>query len=150
MSITRMTDFVYAFRLLALITKPWIEQEAYKYGIIDANGNAIRKWRDLKTGEERDSYTYFHRIAFNMKRMLQKVPGFNNRPMTVAAALRLLKEEQGKLDQLFEDEEIAFIGQKLLEDTPTNATGDAVSTNVERPLQKKQKMVTRAASVVSP
>lgn len=138
MSVTRMTDFVYAFRLLNLIQKPWIEQEAYRLGIIDAEGNNVRKWNDLKTSEEKDNFTYFHRLAFNMKRVLSKVPGFDSKIVQTALAMRLLKEADENDFRKFTDDEIQFVGQKLLEDgEPTNATGAAVSTNIEKPLTTK-------------
>lgn len=137
MQVTRMTDFIYAFRLLNIIQKPWNEQDAYTHGIIDENGNRLRRWRDLRTAEERNSFTYFHRIAFNLKRTLAKVPGFDKRILQVSAAMRLLKEENEKLEKPFTNEEINFIGQALLEDTPTNLTGAAVSTNIDKPLPTK-------------
>ena len=146
MQVTRLTDFIYAYRLLNIIQKPWAEQEAYKYGIIDAEGKNLRKFRDLRTAEEKNSFSYFHRLAFNMKRMLSKVPGFENKIVQTAMAMKMLKEDS-TIEKPFTDEEIQFIGQKLLdEDTPTNVTGSAVSTNIERPLQKKQSMVRRNPS----
>ena len=41
--LTRTTDTVYAFRFLRLLTTPWTKTGAYKMGLIDANGNVIRK-----------------------------------------------------------------------------------------------------------
>ncbi len=144
MQVSRLTDFIYAYRLLNIIQKPWIEQEAYKHGIIDAEGKNLRKFSDLRTAEEKNSFSYFHRLAFNLKRMLSKVPGFDNKIVQTAMAMKMLKEDE-TLEQPFTEEEIQFIGQKLLdEDTPTNVTGAAVSTNIERPLKKKQPMARRA------
>lgn len=137
MQVTRMTDFVYAFRLLNLIQKPWNEQEAFAHGIIDENGKRLRRWSELRTAEERNSFTYFHRIAFNLKRALSKVPGFDKRILQVSAALRMLKEENSNLERPFTEEEINFIGKYLIEETPTNVTGNAVSTNIDKPLPTK-------------
>lgn len=138
MSITRTTDFIYALRFVMLLTKPWIEQEAYKYGIIDAEGNRLRRWRDLRTGEERDSFTYFHRIVFNMKRLLQKVSGGDRFLVNATASLLLLKEEFAELELSEESwkliEESIYNYEFVVEETPANVTGAAVSTDTPKPL----------------
>jgi transcription antitermination factor NusG len=148
MSITRAGDFIYALRFVTLLTKPWIEQEAYKYGIIDAEGNRLRRWRDLRTGEERDAFTYFHRIVFNMKRLLQKVSGGDRFLVNATASLLLLKEEFADLELSEASwkmiEESIYNYEFIIEDTPVNVTGAAVSTNSPKPLgmaHRKKKAV---------
>lgn len=141
MQISRLTDFIYAYRLLNILQKPWIEQDAYKYGIIDDNGNLLRKWATLSTAEEKNAFSYFHRIAFNLKRLLDRVPGMeSSRALRVAAALRLLKEETG---HDFDEKMIQYIGEKLAEETPTNVTGSAIGAPVDRPLNPKAKVLKR-------
>lgn len=138
MSITRTTDFVYALRIIALLTTPWEKQEAFKHGIIDDKGNLLRRYRDLKTSEEKDSFTYLHRMVFNMKRLLQTVPGGKGWLAAATASLLLLKEGLEELemgDAQWKMIEEAVMG--LQEEAPTNATGDGVSTDVEKPLTKK-------------
>jgi hypothetical protein len=136
MSITRMGDFVYALRIITLLTTPWEKQAAFKFGIIDKDGNNLRKFKDLKTSEERDSFTYLHRMVFNMKRLLQTVPGGKSWLGAATASLLLLKEGLSELN--ISDKEWRMIEETVFsmldEETPTNVTGAAVSTDTPKPL----------------
>lgn len=84
-------DNIYAARILYLLLKPFKEQEAYKDGIIDENGNQIKK---PKTDKEKDAFTLLHRIVFNLKRIIDKLPGGNTKIVQFAVALHLLKQNQ--------------------------------------------------------
>jgi hypothetical protein len=72
------------------------DTETYKAGIIDANGNRIKSY-NLSTIDGRqkyaDYYTPFHRLVFNIKKLMAKVPGGGSRLATYAAALYLMKEK---------------------------------------------------------
>lgn len=85
-------DAYIAYRFVRLLTTPFEETEAYKHGIIDAEGNLLRQSDDLKTREERDSYTIFHRLVFNLKRLLSKFPLGKTTMASFASALFLIKE----------------------------------------------------------
>lgn len=97
--ISRTADLVYTFRFLKLLVTPWEELEAYKLGIIDKNGRNLRRASTLITGEEKSAYNTFHRLIFNIKRLLNKVPFGKTRIASYAAALYLLKEETGMSDE---------------------------------------------------
>jgi hypothetical protein len=86
-------DFIYALRFLRLLTMDWEDTEAFKEGIIDSEGNLLKKTRDRKTSAEKKAYTAFHRLAFNIRKLIQKVPGGKSKLATYAAALFLIKEE---------------------------------------------------------
>ena len=43
----RAVDFFVVYRFLKLLVTPWEKQEAFKLGIIDKNGKALKKARDL-------------------------------------------------------------------------------------------------------
>ena len=45
----RAIDLFVTYRFLKLLVTPWDKQEAYKLGIIDANGKALKKSKDLNT-----------------------------------------------------------------------------------------------------
>lgn len=96
MGLKRTTDFVYALRIINILTTPWKDQEAYKHGIIDENGKLLRKYSDLKTSEEKDSFTYLHRIVFNLKRLLATTTGGDKLLATATASILLLKEHEIK------------------------------------------------------
>lgn len=86
---SRAADTFYAFRFLRLLTTPWEKTGAFKAGILDANGKLIKR---PQTSEEKSVYNYFHRLVFNIKRMLNKVPFGKTTIASYLAALFLLKE----------------------------------------------------------
>jgi hypothetical protein len=87
----KYVDMFVAYRFLRILTIPWTEQPAFKHGIIDENGKRIKS-KKLTTSEEKDAYTLVHRLVFNFKRVLSKVPLVKSKLGTYAAALFLLKE----------------------------------------------------------
>ena len=101
----RTIDTVITFRILKLLTTPWKDHEAFKLGLIDGNGKRD-KTKKLKTKEEKNAYTFLHRLVFNLKRIIEKVPFGKTQFASYAVALALLKEhcelsdEQG--EELYE------------------------------------------------
>ena len=85
-------DLFVAYRFLRILTTPWEDQEAYKLGIIDKDGKLLRKRNTLKTDAEKKSFTLLHRLIFNLKRILHKIPGVRSKIGTYATALYLLKQ----------------------------------------------------------
>ncbi len=108
--LSRTGDVIYAFKFLRTLTKPWSKMEAFKLGIIDKDGKVLKKGKDLETPEEKSAYTIFHRLVFNVKRLLGKVPGGKSTLGSYAAALFLIKEHT----QLSE-EEIKSVMSELLD-----------------------------------
>ena len=90
--ITRAGDLVYTFRFLKLLVTPWKETTAYKLGLLDENGKRIKSKRP-STPEEKSAYNTFHRLVFNIKRLIEKVPGGSTKIGSYVAALFLLKEK---------------------------------------------------------
>ena len=107
--ISRTGDLFYAFRFLKLLVTPWEDMEAYKLGVIDENGKVLKKKRN--TPEEKSAYTVFHRLVFNIKRLLNKIPFGKTKLASYASALFLIKENTGMseesireiLDEVFDD-----------------------------------------------
>jgi len=90
----RVVDLLITYRIVKLMATDFKNQEAFKYGIIDANGKQLRKNRDLNTEAEKDSYTVLHRFVFNLKRLLAKF-GLKSSISNFAVALVfILKENQ--------------------------------------------------------
>jgi len=89
---SRAIDLFVAYRFLRILTTPWNQQEAFKLGIIDKDGKLLRKANTLKTEEEKSSFTLLHRLIFNLKRILHKIPGVKTKIGTYATALYLLKQ----------------------------------------------------------
>ena len=142
-----------AFKVLYMLVTPFKETDAYKLGIIDENGKNLIKPSKFTKYEQKEAYSYLHRLVFNMKRILAKLPGGDNRLKSLAAALYLIKEYHQVKDKSFDlmedrfnsilnsnallaEETIEterFFEQKEVEEevggAPTNATGAAVSTD---------------------
>ena len=94
-----IVDTYITYRIIKTLTKDWDEQEAFKYGIIDKNGKVLRKSKELETKKEKDSYTILHRFVFNLKRLINKIPGGKTKIGSyAAAAVLLLKEEEENND----------------------------------------------------
>ena len=88
----RAIDSLIVFRFLKLLVTPFKDTKAYELGIIDERGKNLRKARKLNTEEERESYTILHRLVFNIKKLIEKVPGGKTKLGSYAAALFLIKE----------------------------------------------------------
>ena len=91
-----ITDRFYALRFLRLLTTPWDKTNAFKAGIIDANGKVLKKAK----GKDKKVYNIFHKLVFNLKRLLNKVPGVGTTKLaSYAAALFLIKEHTNLEDE---------------------------------------------------
>jgi|TARA_R110000796_G_scaffold38462_7_gene96735 hypothetical protein len=81
----RAGDLVYTFRFLKLLVTNFEDTEAFKLGLIDAKGKRLRK---SETPEDKNAYTPFHRLVFNVKKL---IPG--GKIGSYASALYLIKEK---------------------------------------------------------
>ena len=88
---TRAIDTVIVFRILKLLTTPWEDQAAYKEGLIDIKGKRLKKEK-VNTADRKNAYTFLHRLVFNLKRLIEFLPGGKSRLGSYAAALFLIKE----------------------------------------------------------
>jgi len=89
---SRAGDLYYTFRFVKLLTTPWEETDAYELGIIDENGKRISS-KSIQTSAEKSAYTTFHRLVFNIKRLINKAPGGSSKIASYASALFLLREQ---------------------------------------------------------
>ncbi len=143
---SKIVDNLIAFRLLYMLVTPFKETKAYKLGIIDDKGNNLKKTSSLKTSDEKDAYTYLHRLVFNVKRILNRLPGGESKLKSIVAAFWLVKESYEmrinptKLEENFKTilqkinlENIVFVEEELLLkeilEEVANATGAGVATN---------------------
>ncbi len=145
---SRIVDNLIAYRILKMLVTNFTDTEAFKLGIIDAKGKNLRKVNTLQTSQEKDAYTYLNRLVFNMKKIINKIPGGENRTKSLIAALWLVKEQyesgdrstammQEKFDNLMKmmDNRVSLVEEEIIvkkfleEDGIANVTGAAVSTN---------------------
>lgn len=88
-------DLVYTIRFLKLLVTPFDKTEAFKAGIIDENGQKNKEFNRNSADDReayRSHYTPFHRLVFNIKRLMAKVPGGQSVVARYGAALALIKE----------------------------------------------------------
>jgi hypothetical protein len=147
---SQMVDNVIAYRILKMLVTDFKDTQAAKLGIIDDKGKQLKKIKDLKGSDEKNAYTYLHRLVFNMKRIINKWGG-ESKTKSLVAALWLIKEyyENGRrttslmesryeeiyswVDQgiVLVEEEIAV--KKFEEEAPVNNTAGA---SVDTPAPK--------------
>lgn len=96
MGLLRGPDFFYAVRFLRLLTTKWEKTNAYKLGIIDKNG---KKLRTPEKAEEKSAYNIFHRLVFNIKRLINKLPFGKSTLASYLGALFLIKEHTRLTDE---------------------------------------------------
>ena len=122
---SRAIDLFVTYRFLKLLVTPWKKQEAYKQGIIDANGKTLIKSRDFTKDDQRQAFTLLHRLVFNCKRILSKIPFIKSQLGTYAAALFLLKEHY-KIENLPEAEITKYLLENKLIDLNDNISEEVI------------------------
>ena len=124
----RAIDLFVTYRFIKLLVTPFEKTEAFKLGIIDANGARIMpapvggvrqtKPEPLRTTEEKNAYTILHKLVFNIKKIFAKVPGLRTKVGTYAAALFLLKDtfkEEVEDPDMFEKEFMKYRKEQGIE-----------------------------------
>ena len=120
----RAIDLFVTYRFLKLLVTPFNKTEAFKLGIIDKDGNRIRKKGSdqpevvLATSAQLNSYTILHKLVFNIKKIFAKVPGLRTKVGTYAAALFLLKDtfkESVDDPDIFEKEFMKYLKENNIE-----------------------------------
>jgi hypothetical protein len=120
MGLLKAGDLFYSIRFLRLLTTPWKKTNAYKEGIIDENGEVIKK---PTTSKEKSVYNTFHKLVYNLKRLLNKVPFGKSTLASYAAALYLIKENTNMSD--------SAMSRILMEVTGVNIRKTDLSEQIE-------------------
>lgn len=89
----RLINAFVIYQFIRLLIKPFDKTDAFKLGIIDKDGNYLKKQGDLKTGEEKKASNIFTRLVWNIKKILMKVPLVRSKLGTFATALYLIREQ---------------------------------------------------------
>ena len=128
------SELINAFTLYTFVqelTTPFIQTEAYRTGLIDKDGNLIKKYSTLTT-EEKQIITPFKKLVFKIKQLFEMIPNpaVSYKLKSFTTALSLLSEEGAKMgadkDYIFEN--IKTIMLNLKEENggsgvPTNSMG---------------------------
>jgi hypothetical protein len=170
---SRIANNLIAYRVLSMMVTPFEETDAFKLGIIDKDGKTLRKASSLRNSQEKNAFSYLHRLVFNMKKIVNKVGG-ESRLKSMVAALWLIREYQesgSRTTSLMEDkytklmkildnvtlveEELAvkkFLEEEGIGGAPTNNTaGAAVSEpKIYRKDVKKHHRIARRKPINAP
>lgn len=142
--VQRAVDIYYTFRFLRQLVTPWTETKAFELGLIDENGKVVKK---PVTPEEKDAYTLFFRLVYNIKRLLNKVPGGKTKLASYVAALWLVKENTKMSETAILEGFKAYLEQNNIEIDNTLSESKTWMTKDENLLPGKYKL---AEHVVSP
>ena len=112
---SRAIDTVITFRVLKLLTKKWTDHEAYDLGIIDKKGKR-NKEVEIDTKEKKEAFTFLHRLVFNLKRIIEMLPGGRSKLGSYAAALFLIKEHTGLTGSKLDKEVFRYLQEANLLD----------------------------------
>jgi hypothetical protein len=122
-----VVDTVIVYKILRKLVTPFIQMPAYHLGIIDENGNFLKKVANFSSSEK-EAVTPMDVMVINLKRILGKLPGGRSQLASFAAALYLIRahgnvNESNIMDTLFTLEE--DFNRYLEEDAPANSAGAA-------------------------
>lgn len=169
---SRIIDNLIAYKILKMLVTNFTDTEAYKLGIIDAKGKNLRKANTLTTTQEKDAYNFLDRLVFNMKKIINKLPGGENKTKSLVASLWLVKETyesgsrstammQERFDKLLTmlENKVSLVEEEILvnkflseegEGGAMNVTGAAVSTDepkIDKKNIKKYQVMSRRKPV---
>ena len=122
---SRAVDLFVVYRFLKLLVTPWKKQEAYKLGIIDDKGKVLIKSKNFERLDQRNAFTLLHRLVFNCKRIMQKIPFVRSQLGTYATALFLLKEHY-KIENIPEGEVTKYLLENNLINLNDNISEEVV------------------------
>lgn len=104
------------YKFIKAFTTPFKNMPAYKLGIIDKDGNFIKKSTEFTTPKEKEAGSVFNRLIINLKKITNKIPdgSLKARLQSFATALLLIKED---VDRIGGDGELVIteIKEYLLE-----------------------------------
>lgn len=122
----KILDLAMLSEFLKRLVTPFNKTDAYKFGIIDKDGNILRKRNELKTFKELNAYTQYDTLIFNLKKLLSKIPAGKTLLGSMAAAAMLLKEENNQIflerqefDEQFLIQEFFNLYEETTADLPT-------------------------------
>lgn len=112
---SRIVDNLIAYRILSMLVQNFEDTDAFKLGIIDKNGHALKKSKDLTTEAEKDAYDYLSRLVFTLKKIINKLPGGESKLKSLIAALWLVKEQyrSGSRSTAMLEEKFAYVMKVL-------------------------------------
>lgn len=118
-------DYFLVYRFIKALTTPFDKTKAFKLGIIDDEGNFLKKYKELKTRTEKEAYGAYDRMVWNLKKLIEKVPIIGKALTSWAGMAYLLLKEQCGDSELLEFGRTCFLKHvwedlEILVEAPTN------------------------------
>lgn len=135
-----LVDLYLVYRILRKLTTPFNEWDAFREGVIDAEGNILKDYDKRLKDAEKESFTKFDLLILKLKKLIEKLPLGKTKLATYAAALYLIKEEKNIKEETLEEGFVQFLEQRQLnEDAPVNNVGggNIAGTGDNPPMGKK-------------
>ena len=140
-----LVDLYIVYRILRKLTTPFDQWDAYKQGVIDAEGNVIKKPEDRTTLDQKESLTPLDTLILNLKKILGKLPFGKSRLASYGAALFLIKEEKNLTEDNLEERFVAYMNSQELKEEIVNVTGPSVAGTTGDPPVGSKVMLRRFA-----
>lgn len=123
----KVLDIYLVYEFIKRLVKPFDTWDAYKLGIIDKDGNVLKKKGTLETPEENRAWGRFDILVANLKKLLAKIPGGSSKLATIAAATYLLLKEEQINEEIDEQDFMQYMQEQLEEDIANNVGGGQVA-----------------------
>lgn len=143
-----LLDNIYALKVLKMLVTKFEDTPAFKAGLIDKDGNRLKK-QDQLTHDEKKMYDYLDRVVFKLKKLINATPGGEHDIKNLAAAYWLVKEEAGEREVDSPEGYYSLVEEFLREEgegaaVPANSTAgvEPKGSPVIRP-KEKSKVVKR-------
>lgn len=135
---SKLLNNVGTIKLLSMLVKPIKDTDAFKLGIVDERGNNLIKSNQFSTSEQKEAYTLLDRLVFNLKKLINRLPGGEKKAKNLLSAYLLIKEtveeisdEDLENDFMWINENIdSLISEDILmlaEEVAANSTSAGVS-----------------------
>lgn len=136
-----LVDLYVVYRILRRLTQPFTDWDAYKLGVIDAEGNILKKSSDRRTMAEQESLTVFDVLMIKLKKALAVLPLGKTKLASYAAALFLIKEGTNLTEENLTEKWETYMNSDefLVEDVSTNSvsSGGIAGITGDPPVPKK-------------
>ncbi len=122
---SNIIDLFQVYQFITRLSTPFNETKAFTLGLINEKGKLLRR---PSNREEKSAYNPYNKMIFNLKRLVNRLPGMENKFATFAAALFLLKENTtSEIDpwkfKEFIIENKSTINKLMAEEAPVNNVG---------------------------
>lgn len=140
-----LVDLYTVYRILRKLTTPFDQWDAYKQGVIDADGNILKKRDERNTEAEKESLSPLDVMTLNLKRIIEKLPLGKTRLASYGAAMFLIKEEKNLTEENLEERFLQYLNSDELKEEIVNVTGPAVAGTTGDPPVGSKVMLRRFA-----